>query len=125
MARKGTSTSAMLISLPPQFGAATPQQVVPLIKAIEALPPQMAAAGIKFEFAAVQPGEMSLAELRRKLQSQRPDVVIIGNGIRNNMDLTYFMEQIIDIVRTNAPQAKLAFNTRPNDSLDAVKRWSR
>ncbi|CAM6114457.1 unnamed protein product [Calypogeia fissa] len=120
---RNCTSSAMLIALPPELGASNPGQVQALTKALEALPPKMASAGIKFEFAAVKPEERALAELGRKLQSKRPDVVVIGNGIRSAMELTYFMEQIIDIVRTNAPQAKLAFNVNPVDTLDAVKRW--
>ncbi|CAM6114459.1 unnamed protein product [Calypogeia fissa] len=122
MESSGTQIRAVLIGLPPLVGAVAPAHLLPLKKALEALPAQMADAGIHYEFASVKPEEGGLAELGPKLQSERPDVVVIGNGIRSNMELTHFMEQIIDIVRTHAPQAKLAFNTRPDNS-DAVKRW--
>ncbi|CAM6114447.1 unnamed protein product [Calypogeia fissa] len=66
----------------------------------------MADAGIDYEFNQVMPEE-SLAELGLKLESQHPDMVIVDNGIRGTMELMHFMEQIIDVVRTHAPQAKL------------------
>ena len=39
------------------------------------------------------------------------------------MPLTHFMEQLIDATHRLAPQARIMFNTTPDDSLDAVRRW--
>lgn len=111
-----------------QFGFGADYPKVPeahrpmLAKRLGGLVSQFAEAGIDYEFVGVSPEE-GLAAVGPKLQSFRPDCVIIGNGIRSQMGLTHFMEQLIDVVRTSAPKAKLGFNTVPEDSLDAVRRW--
>ena len=49
--------------------------------------------------------------------------VVIGNGVRSNPGLTVFFEQLVDLVHVHAPQAKLMFNTKPDDTLEAIQRW--
>ncbi|CAM6118671.1 unnamed protein product [Calypogeia fissa] len=121
MEGSGTRPRAVMIGLP-AVNPYAPAHMLPRVgKELAELPGLMADAGIDYEFDQVMPE--NIAELGPKLESQRPDVVVIGNGIRGTMELTHFMEQIIDVVRTHAPQAKLAFNTMPVNTVDAVKRW--
>ena len=87
-----------------------------------ALDGQFETAGLPFEFVAVAP-EDDLATLRDKLQQRQPDAIVVGNGIRSSMDLTFFMEQLISTAQATVPQAKILFNTMPDTTLDAVKRW--
>ena len=61
--------------------------------------------------------------LIQRLQSQPVHAVVIGNGIRSNMKLTHFLEQLIDIIHTHAPQCKVLFNTTPMDVPEAIQRW--
>lgn len=122
MATSGTPVSAALIGLPSD-DAWVPALMQPhLAKLLGDVYGQMADAGFQYEFYGVSP-EGGLPALGSKLQAQRPDAVIIGNGIRSNMELTHFMEQVIDIVHRSVPQAKLLFNTVPDNTVDAVKRW--
>jgi hypothetical protein len=48
--------------------------------------------------------------------------VVLGFGVRGNPDLTVFFEETVQAVREHAPQARLIFNTRPDDSLQAIQR---
>ena len=48
--------------------------------------------------------------------------VVLGFGVRGNAELTVFFEEIVQAVREHAPQARLIFNTRPDDSVQAIQR---
>jgi hypothetical protein len=58
-----------------------------------------------------------------KLRSKPYDCVMIGAGIRIIPSSFLLFEKLINVVHANAPQAKLCFNTRPNDTAEAVMRW--
>jgi len=51
------------------------------------------------------------------------DVVIIGGGIRKPPELLALFEQVTNLVHRHAPQAAIAFNTKPTDCLEAARRW--
>eukprot|EP00808_Paulinella_micropora_P031465 g62317.t1 len=51
------------------------------------------------------------------------DCVMIGAGVRMDPELTPLFETLINIVAEQAPKAKLAFNSSPFDTVDAVLRW--
>jgi hypothetical protein len=68
-------------------------------------------------------GETAEDVVRSRLRKKQFDCIIIGAGIR--AVATYFLlfEKLINVVHENAPQAKICFNTTPNDSPEAVQRW--
>jgi hypothetical protein len=49
--------------------------------------------------------------------------VVIGAGVR--LPPVYFLlfERLINVVHTHAPDARIAFNTKPTDNAEAVQRW--
>jgi hypothetical protein len=51
-------------------------------------------------------------------------VIVIGAGIRRSLPLVITFEKILNVVRANAPRAKIAFNTNPTDTAAAVQRWA-
>lgn len=51
------------------------------------------------------------------------DVVVVGGGIRKPEPLLEFFEQVVNMVRRQAPLAAIAFNTGGGDSFNAAKRW--
>lgn len=56
--------------------------------------------------------------------ARRPwEVVVIGGGVRKSEELLEVFERIINLVRRHAPDAAIAFNTSPVDTLDAAQRW--
>jgi hypothetical protein len=51
--------------------------------------------------------------------------VVIGGGIRTYEPLLEFFEQVVNLVRQHAPGAAIAFNSSPEDCVDAAQRWLR
>ncbi|MCX5377051.1 hypothetical protein [Streptomyces sp. NBC_00091] len=55
--------------------------------------------------------------------TERPwDVVVVGAGIRKVEQLLPLFEQILNLVHRHAPQAAIAFNTRPDDTVEVALR---
>jgi hypothetical protein len=55
---------------------------------------------------------------------ERPyDVIVIGAGLRTLPPMLEQFERLINVLREKAPRAKLAFNSRPEDSDKAALRW--
>ncbi|WFE40263.1 hypothetical protein [Micromonospora sp. WMMD998] len=48
--------------------------------------------------------------------------VVVGGGIRKHEPLLEFFEQVINLVHRHAPGASIAFNSRPDDTVDAALR---
>ena len=127
-----SNPTIMLIGLPPtddsavlDSASAPPPEVRAMItEQLEALPEQMRAVGVEFMFFDITPQESAgLDRLRDALRAKPFDGVVIGNGIRSNMPLTPWLEQLVDVIHETSPRAKLMFNTVPATSVDAVRRW--
>lgn len=67
--------------------------------------------------------EQGMTPLIDELKGKNWDGVLVGFGVRGNPDLTVFFEQIVNTAREHAPAAKLLFNSSPESTVDAVKRW--
>jgi hypothetical protein len=61
--------------------------------------------------------------VERLLGSKTYDCVVIGAGVRLPPRGLALFEAIINAVHKAAPNAVIAFNTRPEDSADAAARW--
>jgi hypothetical protein len=68
-------------------------------------------------------GETAATVVRRHLEQQAFDCVLIGAGVRANPSNFLLFEQLINVVHEHAPRARLCFNTMPGDTAAAVKRW--
>ena len=62
-------------------------------------------------------------QVSAKLAERRYDAVMIGAGIRTIPDHFLLFERVINLVHAAAPGAKLCFNTSPDTSLAALRRW--
>ena len=62
--------------------------------------------------------------VRAALAAKPYDVVLIGAGIRVLPANFSLFERLINVVHEGAPRAKICFNTRPDDTQDAVLRWT-
>jgi len=72
----------------------------------------------------VQPDpDTARAETEAALAGQTFDVVVIGAGIRNPPPSLFLFETVVNAVHRHAPTARIAFNTRPDDSDTAALRW--
>ena len=68
-------------------------------------------------------GETAEAVVQNQLKQKRWDCVMIGAGVRTNPSNFMLFEKLINVVHEHAPQAKICFNTMPNNTAAAVKRW--
>jgi hypothetical protein len=71
----------------------------------------------------VRPDETAGIELERQLASATYDCVVIGAGVRNPPKSLLLFEVLINVAHKSAPNASIAFNTRPQDTADAAARW--
>jgi hypothetical protein len=71
----------------------------------------------------LRPDETAGPEVERLLGLKQYDCVVIGAGVRlPRPNLTIF-EAVVNAVHRAAPNAAIAFNSRPDDSADAAARW--
>ncbi len=70
-----------------------------------------------------KPDASGVAEVERKLASDRFDCVVIGAGVRVPANRLVLFEALINAIHRTAPDAAIAFNTRPEDSGAAAARW--
>ncbi|WP_334029587.1 hypothetical protein [Alteromonas sp. P256] len=68
-------------------------------------------------------GETAEQHAYHTLLKEKPDIVLIGAGVRADPDHFLLFEKLINIIHTHSSNAKIAFNTMPNDSLESVQRW--
>jgi len=67
--------------------------------------------------------EMDIVPLKEELSRKRYSAVVVGLGMRRNPAFSVLFEKIVNEVVETAPGIKLLFNTSPESTLDAVKRW--
>lgn len=79
--------------------------------------------GYRAETLLVDDGETAEQVVRERLQRTRYDVVAIGAGIRTLPPYFLLFEKLINVLHEAAPQARIAFNTSPADTAEAVQRW--
>jgi hypothetical protein len=84
---------------------------------------QMAEPGWHADLCLLRPDETAGPDVERRLKAQAYDCVVIGAGIRLPPRSLSMFEAVINAVHRAAPDAAIAFNTRPEDSADAAARW--
>ncbi len=84
---------------------------------------QFAERGWEGDVGLIRPDETAGPAVERLLASRSYDCVVIGAGVRLPPRCLVLFEEIINTVRKAAPNAAIAFNTRPDDSADAAARW--
>jgi hypothetical protein len=90
---------------------------------IEVAMKQFASRGWDADVGLFRPDETAGPNVERLLASKSYDCVVIGAGVRLSSRLLPVFEAVINAVHKAAPHAKVAFNTRPDDSADAAARW--
>jgi hypothetical protein len=104
-----------------------------------ALPPGMTAekirAGVKLaladlagrgwhsEVCFINPDDTAVPTVQRCLAGDVYDCVVIGAGVRLPLSQLVLFEAVVNVVHRAAPQAAIAFNSRPDDSGAAAARW--
>jgi hypothetical protein len=67
--------------------------------------------------------ESAEAMVAASLAARRPDAVMIGAGVRTDPAHFLLFERLVNLVHAAAPAAKLCFNTSPDSTLAAIRRW--
>ena len=84
---------------------------------------KMAERGLQADLCLIPPDETAILVLEKQLATTSYACVVIGAGIRLPPKSLSLLETVIDTVRKAAPNASIAFNTRPEDSAEAAARW--
>ena len=70
----------------------------------------------------IAPDETAGPTLAKQLSSARYDCVVIGGGLRLPPKSLGLFELVVNAVHKAAPEAAIAFNTRPEDTAEAAAR---
>lgn len=65
----------------------------------------------------------STAEMVAALQAEHFDVVEIGAGVRTIPQFLLYFEYLVNLLRTTTPKTAICFNTKPDDTAEAIIRW--
>ena len=71
----------------------------------------------------ITPDRAGQAMLERQLKGAAYDCVVIGGGVRLPPKNLLLLEVLVNAVHKAAPDAAIAFNTRPEDTAEAAARW--
>jgi len=70
----------------------------------------------------VAAGQPDLSPFVTAVSERDWDVVLIGGGIRNKAELTFF-ERVVNLVHRHAPGSAIAFNAGIGEIAEAARRW--
>jgi hypothetical protein len=68
-------------------------------------------------------GDTVESVLGERLAAEAFACVVIGAGLRVPPAHLMLFEKLINLVHAGAPGAKICFNTKPTDTVEAVRRW--
>jgi len=71
----------------------------------------------------IKPDESAIPTIEGFLADGVYDCVVIGAGVRLPRNRLVLFEAVVNVIHRMAPQAAIAFNTRPEDSGEAAARW--
>lgn len=81
-------------------------------------------AGFDARWVLLDLGETAEAVAAAALAEGGWDVILIGAGVRTVPAHFLLFERLLNLVHARAPGAKICFNTRPDDTKEAVLRWA-
>jgi hypothetical protein len=85
---------------------------------------RLTARGYEVRECLVDLGETAESVVEKTLSETTFDCIMIGAGIRALPQHTLLFERIINAVHRHAPSAKLSFNSKPEDTVEAILRWT-
>jgi hypothetical protein len=71
----------------------------------------------------INPDETAVRTVEQRLAGNRYDCVVVGAGVRLPPSRLALFERVVNAIHRAAPQAAIAFNTRPEDTGAAAARW--
>ncbi len=117
--------SVLALGLDPQFAdlTPTPDLTPELVRAfIDSQLDRIRALGYEVESCLVDAGQTAEAVLEERIGARSFNCVMMGAGLRAAEHLLLF-ERLLNVIHARLPNAKICFNTKPADSVEAVQRW--
>lgn len=71
----------------------------------------------------ISPDDTAGPMLDKQLASAAYDCVVIGGGLRIPPKSLALFEAVVNTIHKAAPNAAIAFNTKPEDTAEAAARW--
>jgi len=84
---------------------------------------RMRASGYDATWFPLDRGETAEARLGAELDRVAYDCVVVGAGVRAIPEHFLLFEKLVNVIHARAASAKICFNTKPTDTLEAVRRW--
>ena len=84
---------------------------------------QIAERGWQGDLCMISPDDAGIDRLKAQMAGADYDCVVIGGGMRLPPKSLGLFERVLNAVHHGAPKAAIAFNTKPDDTADAVARW--
>jgi hypothetical protein len=111
----------LVIGLDP-YRVTGPWDPQPVAEGIEAGKARFVEHGLNAEFCLVglDGSDDVEAVITAALSAQPWECVVVGGGIRGDLDL---LERVINLVRRHAARAAIAFNASPAETFEAARRW--
>jgi hypothetical protein len=94
-----------------------------LTQDLKAQEEQLQKLGFDTTFCLVDLGETAERVARAALEEKQYDAVVIGAGVRIPPPHLPLFEKLINVVHELAPRAKICFNSRADDTAEAILRW--
>ncbi|MFI6014196.1 hypothetical protein ACIBAG_36290 [Streptomyces sp. NPDC051243] len=63
------------------------------------------------------------ATVRERLREHSFGLAMIGGGVRMLPENTLLFERLVNVLTEEAPGIRLCFNTSPEDTVEALRRW--
>lgn len=63
------------------------------------------------------------ATVRQHLQEHTFGLAMLGGGVRMLPEYTLLFERLVNALTEAAPEIRLCFNTTPENTVDALRRW--
>lgn len=79
--------------------------------------------GWQAELCMITPDEAGIDRLTTQLTAYAYDCIVIGGGLRVPEKTLPLFEKVINLVHAFQPKATIAFNSKPENTADAVARW--
>ncbi len=107
----------------PAYGVVPGMTAAKVMAALKADEAQLEALGYDVQMCLTDFGDTAEAVVGARLQERSFDCVLIGAGVRLIPQNTPLFEKLVNVVHEHAPRAKFCFNTRPDDTAPAIRRW--
>jgi trans-aconitate methyltransferase len=83
---------------------------------------RLEAAGHRATILLTRDAETVEAQVAQALRGTSYDVIVVGAGLRTLPPMAEQFERLMNLLHRDAPAARLAFNSRPDDSDEAALR---